>query len=398
MTNKMSKNNDHHLTRYAFCKTVKSLVKQFCSEFYLELDWLNLRNRKIPVIGAIDCNDLNRLKAGLSASNFNVTAIETFYYQGLYFEASPADGGELAGLLVAPKREMINVNQDILNSTREVESIGALQAFGRDHQIERLAFIDYQSFFPLWRRIESLISHKLKISPAEMAFIKYENNHKEYLKHYLDFKNNHRTFAFNSEKYSHIEMFSWIYYWEVKIIAENLKHERISVHDVGTWDAHFPLLLSGLPSQDLFGLNIIEIIASDRINPKRAGAKFAEKVIKKNCGYKPVKLINLDLTKKLDQIPATDVIILNDVLEHLPNDELSLASLKKVWDKTGKLLIVHVPYEDAPNPAWGHFVTFDADKVRAWAKDLPGAHFLSDKYYTDHDHPLTGEGYLIVSR
>jgi len=56
----------------------------------------------------------------------------------------------------------------------------------------------------------------------------------------------------------------------------------------------------------------------------------------KNKIKKPIDFIKLDITKDYDLIPETDVIIINDVLEHLKDEKTAVDSLKALWNKTKK--------------------------------------------------------------
>ena len=223
------------------------------------------------------------------------------------------------------------------------------------------------------------------------------NSHQQYIKKYLEHKDEKSTYFLKelyNENYDHIEYFSRVYYWEMKIMSDILNKTKISIHDVGTNVAQFPLLIRSLPRSSLFNLDIARIVASDN---GCEGKKFVNRIIKENS-YGSIEFMNIDLTHQINTAPKTDVIIINDVLEHLPNDEISLSVLKQLWNKTKKLLIAHIPIEPKPNRVWDHHVVFTSEKIRDWASQLPKAKFISDDYMEDDQKSLTEHGFLIVTR
>lgn len=391
MINKLisSKNKKKHPT-IVFRNNVRSILKKLDFYVYENFDWVsNFAYRKFPVVGATNINNLYQLTNSLKTHGYKVIDINVPNYRGLYFEASP----ELIGLFISPKKEYVSLDQNILNQYRETEIVYDFKAFGAENNITDLALLDLSSAIPLWIGDELIVSEMYGIDRMQVFCIKLINSHKEYIRNYFNYKSKRNEFIFN-DKYNSIEMFSWIYYWEIKIIADLLGNQNITIHDAGTsCTAYLPLLLSGLSQQELFGMNISKIYASDN---GWIAEEYIKIITERNMEYKPITFVKLDLTKEIHKVPTTDVLILNDVLEHLPNDEVSLSVLKKLWDKTGKLLIAHVPFESTPNPSWDHHITFDAGKIRDWANELPGAHFLSDDFFLDDKNPLTNQGFLIA--
>jgi hypothetical protein len=221
-------------------------------------------------------------------------------------------------------------------------------------------------------------------------FLKYINMQNEFVRCYLAYTND----IFPKE-YDHIETFSRIYYWNLKIMSEIFKDgiKKIIIHDVATSLGHFPLMLCRLPKSSLMNLEIEKIIASD------IEIKGTRKIIKKalkqeNKTYHPLEIKKFDLIKNIKKIPNTDVIIANDVLEHLP-EEISLSILKGLWEKTDKLLLVHVPFEEIPSQLYGHILSFNSEKLRNWANQLNGGILISERY-SDDNKSLLQWGYLIM--
>ena len=358
---------------------------------YMDKNLKFLDGNEIFFIGATPVNNLERIKNKLNPYKVDIIEIETSHYGGLYLNISPL----LSGIIISPKNEVVSCDQTIFNLTQSVQMAKELRDFGEKSNLKNLVMIDQSTFGALWGIIKNVIADLLDIPIQHLNFIEYENSHREFSHLYLEYKNNKKSLYVHNEMdpYNHIESFCWYYYWEIKIIAEFSLNKTITIYDVGTCAAFFPLLISCQPSEELMGLNVTRIYASDI---KIEGEEFARKLLEQNPNYKPVEFITLDLIRDSTLLPSADVIILNDVLEHLPDDESSFKALSDLWNKTGEILIAHVPFEDKPTPTWGHFITFNEKKIRQWSAKLPGAHFLSDVYPYDKYRNLIHEGYLVA--
>ena len=360
-------------------------------------DFGNVNERKIPILGALCENNIDTLKEKLLSNGFKIFNINTLHYKGIYFK----EDSYQSGLFIAPKNDFVSLDQSILNQARETLLVFEFQEFGKKNNMEFLTSMDESSYIPLWQADADLIAYEMGITPLFLGFINYKNSNQEFIKKYLYFKNADDICLIKQEEYNNIEKFSLLYYMEIKVMANLLRHKSISVHDAGTNNAHFPLLLSRLSENELFGLNIATIYASDISGIASTGVR-GERLVKmmlgKSLPYKPFKFLKIDLTKELNTAPSTDVIILNDVLEHLENDSTAFSVLKLLWEKTEKLLIVHVPFENKPNPSWGHRITFNKNKLKKWASLLTDAQNLSEKYYEFHTCTLASLGFLILSR
>ncbi len=373
----------------AFWCDIYSLMKQKSLAAYIDFDWKTFENRKFIIIGAVKNENFEHVKNSLTDQKFKTERIETFHYIILYFEFT----ADLFGIFITPKNEMMAMDQSIINSDLEFITLSELKEAGRKNGIENLASVDLLSCTLIKGLYELMMREIHEITANKMRLISYKNSHMEYIKNYLDYKN--RNILDHEIQDYHIKKFSGLYYLEIKIISELLEDPDISIHDAGTNVAHFPLLLSALSGEELFGLNISQIIASDNI---WTGEMPIYDILKDNPGYKQIHFIKLDLIKEIQNSPGTDVIIANDVLEHLPDDETSFKVLKGLWNKTGKLLIVHVPFENIPNPQWGHCITFNEEKIKNWANRLPGGKSLPQHLYEDEMRYFIGGGFLVVSR
>ena len=87
----------------------------------------------------------------------------------------------------------------------------------------------------------------------------------------------------------------------------------------------------------------------------------------------------------LDPDGAADTVYAVHLLEHLPPD-LAPVVLGEMLRLARRRVVVAVPYEDEPNPAWGHVRTFDGD-----ALDALGA-ATGRPYRVDEHHG----GWLVV--
>lgn len=354
-------------------------------------DTLDILSSKFSLAGGTAIKNVGRLKAELLSLDFKVNDIETTRCKGLLIEESTDN----FGIIIAPKDELASLKQSIFNQSGDSQLLFDIQQYGRENNLFALENLDFQLSKELVRQMDLVLAESLGILYAQLCAIKYENSHKEYKRLFVEYRNNERTFSFNHGGYNNnFQLFCWVYHWEIKILADILGEQCISIHDVGTNVAQFPLLLVALKQQDLYGLNIGKVIASDI---GWTGEPFAKLIIRKNPEYKSIDFMKINVVTETDSMPFTDVIIANDVLEHLSNDELAMVALEALWNKTKRVLIVHVPIEPEPNLSWDHHVVFSGDKLREWASKLDGAQLISDSYSDDY-RLLTDQGYLIVAK
>ena len=380
---------DYKALRDSFRDSIRSFFKQFQFKVYDDFDDASFDSRKFTVIGTTSEENCAPIKQGLLSLGLKVLDINTNHYNGLRFK----DDNNV-GIILAPKKDFNSLDPDKFNQTRDSLLIYELQEFGRNNNIEDLASLDLPTSLSLIRGDELVVSEATGISYYKLFSIKYENSHKEYLKYYLDYKDSGKSFEVSGGYDNSIENFSSLYLCEVKVMASLLQGQSITIHDVGTSVAQFPLLLAALSKDELLGLDVDKVVASDM---GWTGEVFIKLIRRKNPEYKPIDFMKINLITQNEMIPSTDVIIANDVLEHLPNDEVSLMVLKSLWNKTNRLLIAHVPFEPEPNPSWDHYISFSTEKIRDWASQLHGGRFLSDDYF-EGDKSLTERGFLIVSK
>ncbi len=378
----------------AFWCDIYSLIKRNKYSVYLDFDWQTFKKRKLPVVGSIKTSDIELLRNRLEEFKFETNVIKTLNYSILYFESD----SDLSGLFLSFKDEAADMDLRIIDSDLEFTILSELRNAGRKHRLENLFNLDFLSSSLIKRCLEQNIAEILGIPLDEIRVITYKNSHLEYIRNYLDYKNKRKdprhdiSHKSNKTLEENINFFSAVYYLEIELISEILKGQSVSMHDVGTNVAQFPLLLSALSCEELFGLEISRIIASDIA---WTGEGYIKNILKDNERYRPISFIKLDLMNEIQNSPVADVVIANDVLEHLPDEEASFSVLSGLWEKTGKLMIAHVPIEDTPNPLWDHHVTFNEKKIRNWVNRLPGT---SKRYYSGKKQTLTRYGFFIVSK
>lgn len=238
------------------------------------------------------------------------------------------------------------------------------------------------------------------LPPIQIETIKYNNSAISYIEYYLNYINNKKFIPKNEEDndYNHVEFFARIYYWAIKIFAKsfaNNSKKGVIIHDIGSNTAYLPFLLSILNQIQLMGLNIQEIIASDLNCNIQPLISNIHQTLKE---YKPIKFLKINMITEADKIPLADASLINDVLEHLPNEKLSFKGLQNAWEKTKSILFTHVPLEEIPNAFWEHNISFNPKKLRNWGSKLKDAEIISDQYFEDDGRSLTEHGYLILKR
>jgi len=379
--------------RIFFRDSIRKNLAKLPYKVYNDFDWCNFDNRQFPVIGSTNINNIGYLHNYLMKKGYQVLPIDTKHFNGLYIKGID----NLPGIFLSPRKSFIGINEDRLNQSRDASTLYEFQSYGKKNDIDDLALLDFSSGVSLCFADYHVLSEVLDIPVRRIEYIKFQNSQKLYVKNFNEHRKQKSTYYLKelyNEYYDHIEYFSRVYYWEIKIMSEILNKSNISVHDVGTNVAQFPLLLRSIPRSSLFNLDITRIIASDN---GCEGKQFVNRIIKRN-GYKAIDFMKIDLTNQIHIAPRTDVVIINDVLEHLPDDEIAINVIKQLWEKTKKLLIAHVPMETQPNKVWDHHVAFDSDKIRDWSGELPKARIVSDDYIEDDGKSLTEHGFIIVTR
>ncbi|MBN1389295.1 MAG: hypothetical protein JXA22_01490 [Candidatus Thermoplasmatota archaeon] len=379
--------------RRSFAGSIRSILNTLPFQVYNDYDWCNFNKRVFTVVGATNIDHLRALQNVLGTDDLDVLPVDTTHFRGLLIRGP----GDLSGLFISPRKEYVSTRKDILNQSRDAITLYELQAFGRKHGLKELELLDFCSGVPLCLADNEVLSEMLGIPPEELQFTKYRNSHELYVEKFREHRYDRSTYRLKeiyTEGYDHIEYFSRVYYLEIRTISDIVRRSPISLHDVGTNVAQFPLLLRSLSREDLFDLDISNIIASDN---GLSGKQMVNRSLKcKHCS--PISFIDLDITDNVSKVPTSDVVMINDVLEHLPCDDSSLHALRNLWDRTGALLIAHVPIEPLPNRVWDHHMIFTPDKIRDWSRQLPGADLISDDYFEEDGLSLTEHGFLMVAR
>jgi hypothetical protein len=316
----------------------------------------------------------------------NINPINSCHLFCLYFE----DGNGFPGMLFSLQKNYMSLDEELFNQSRHKVIIEELTDYCRNNNIGKIEELDEISMSLICFADFQLMSETSGIDLEEIEYIFTYNTHKQYVKYYIDLSRKPPQWAARN----HIEAFCRYYHSVIKIISGLIPNSfSITVHDVGTNVAQFPLLLSGLSREQLLGININRIIASDN---KWIPNKTINQIIAKNPHYRKIDFINLDIQKQMESIPEVDVTIAIDVFEHLKNDSVGFKSLAALWRRTKKVLIMHVPFETELSRGWGHNIIFNSEKLRMWQMALPHAQLISDEYCNNEYSTLLEQGYLVL--
>jgi SAM-dependent methyltransferase len=170
---------------------------------------------------------------------------------------------------------------------------------------------------------------------------------------------------------SHTAVFAAIY--------RQILHCRVgdSLLDVGSNLGHLPVLLSErAPELTVVGCdNRPEAIACCE---ELAAATGSARII-----FRLADVLAPDFV----EIGRFDTVTAVHVLEHLTEEEMPIA-LGHLLDVTARRLIVAVPYEETPQPLYGHRQAFTPGKLRSWGEWCGGSFTCED---------VRG-GFLVVDR
>lgn len=261
------------------------------------------------------------------------------------------------------------INDEVRHEARS-RGLANFQDYG--HLVFRKLLWGYYSVLA---RLNNTSLDKVETKKAVNSFAHLIDNHKKLIDgNYFDARH-------------HLQFFSWIYYVEMRLIAEIMPQETaVKVHDVATNTAFFPMLLSSLNDEATFGVNFQNITCSDiELDVVRNSiSAISDKATGK---HKEITLLQLDLTHDNEILEDADVIVANDILEHFPED-ISFQVLQNIWRRTRKYLIIHVPFEDVPTEAYGHFSNFNKEKLHNWAERLERCKNIT----ADYAYVATGNG------
>lgn len=389
------------MPRTAFVERFNHLMVRTGHRIHTDFDWSNLETRRFPAVGITHERNLGAIAAQLSAGGFrNVTEFSTAQFKGIYFLDSKSD---LPGLIFSPKTEIIATDTALCNQDRDSRSVFQLQRAGERLGIEDLRLLDFSSALPLWIGDDRVSAAHLGIKEEKYAEIKFGNSMALYEACYLGFLSDPTGFMFlppDSPNYSHISTFSRIYYQTIAAMARmrGESTDPATVHDAGTCVAQLPLLLRKLQPERLFGLEVSQVLASDI---EMAASNNARNFIDQ-LGLTGIEFATVDLTDQGQNIAPADFIVCNDVLEHMPSDRASFELLQRLVGQARVGFIGHVPFEATPNPAWDHFVTFDAARIQRWQErvvcnlGLPADAIISNQMHEYDGRTLTDHGFFII--
>ncbi len=339
----------------------------------------------IAFVAAVNAEGLQRLRPRLDESDCTAE-LSGSHVDALWFERRGR-----AGLFFAPHQRFCSLDQSVLNANAENRVVAELREMGTRSGIRILADMEYGSCEGIRAAFGQYIQKACGLSFNSIGYVRHHNSQKEIERWYRNYCR-----GVFPQDYGNAECFGRAYYWNVKVMHDvfGAAGNSISLHDVGTNLGHLPLLLARLGPDDLMGLSISRIVASD-VSPRSPRRMIRRVLRREGIPAKRVDVIRLDLLNGLDRMPDTDVITANDVLEHF-SEATSWEILQGLWSRTKKLLMVHVPIEDPPDRQFGHRVSFNADKIRRWASQLPSGTFLSDRYRENGGELLPHYGYLFM--
>lgn len=301
--------------------------------------------------------------------NYKIWDVKTTLINGVYIECE-----EINFLIFNPhdNREMINENN--FNQSLDSNLSRGIEEYGRLNSINRISSLDYMTFDSLIDAYVASLAMLFNLEFKEIEKLKALNTQRTII-------NNHRKLINGSmfEKNNHLEIFSNIYYCELYIISKLFDNfSSVIIHDVATNTAQLPLLISGLTLDEKFGVNYGKIVCSDidLITPE----VFISNCIEHNIvSDNNIELEYINLLEGDKKLRDADVIIANDVLEHLEEND-SLKVFKNLWQNTKDVLIIHVPVEDEPNSSYGHLTVFNKKKFQKWLDCIENYENISDNF------------------
>lgn len=325
------------------------------------------------------------------AFNDDVTAlirVETKHIIGIYAECSDKNF-----LIYQPQLGSISLEPEHFNYTLDAELTNELKAFGTEHNIVKLMQSNFETLIALLVTYTFALSHLHKIDAEELFKLKAFNSHQVLLNRFRSFSAGDYIPTKN-----HLNNFSWVYYLELRIIAEIMKGAgSLIVHDVATNMGSFPCLLNALNEDELFGLQLARIECSD-VNVDIVKRSIGDISLNGSVNHDNIVVKYLDLLEDNPPVEEADVITANDVLEHFPED-LSKIAFRNLWRRTKRLLVIHVPPDEDLNLEYGHLTPFNQNKLNLWASELDNCKNITADYKSILKlcpHLMGDEGYLFL--
>lgn len=377
-----------------FTRLVIDLKKKFKDNIFDNFGGYNLGSSEIRYIASLRHEWLlKELKDYLkSRENLTYKVLNTLYCKFIHIES--VQGFRI--LIFTVNKEYNVLEPSILNYGFDVELSNTLQKAASDLGLQSLVKCGFETISNIIAAFDLSIAASHRLSPEEYIYIKVCNTQKEIVKFYNHFRSNPPA-ACSVDPYYHVQVFGFVYHAVVGVISDvlgkNCCNETITIHDAGASSSQFTMLLSTLSKEELTGLNINRIIASDlEFTTNKATLRY----MRESGCIRPVNFIEQDFTDESKEFPEADVTVILDVLEHFKSEDVSFRILERLWEKTRKLLIVHVPMEDEPNPAWGHYISFNRERLIEWTNRLKGHRSLGDEYRFEDGVTYTDQGFIIL--
>ncbi len=377
---------------------ISDLKRLFKDKLYDSISGKVLGGIGIKYIAALNApEDIVSLKKYLDEKpDLSYTEINIAYFDAVYIEATH----DFAFFILSVKREYITIDPEVMNYSMDQKVSEALTEAIRNLKLKAFEHPDQDSLFSIAGAFILNIANCLNISLDEFRYIVYKNSINNYLKIYNDFRKEPESIRdFNWDSYDHMRYFGLWYYAMIKVMSDIFKSGRYDsgfiIHDAGTSVAQFPVMLAASRKEELMGLEVGGVIASDI---HILGMEYAKLYLDGITDAKPANFISCDFLDEENELPEADVTILNDVLEHFQTEEISFHVMERFWNKTRKLLIVHVPQEEEPNEVWGHYISFNRNKLLEWANRLKGHRLLAETYRFSETCTYMDAGFLILER
>ncbi len=348
----------------------------------------NAQNPSIEYISAPLNKTEQEVLAIFKKTEYNeITDISNPVFRGFFFNCTD---DSFSGIVFWLNEKYLTLDQQLFNNSLENTITYELLNISKEKNLPKLENLNVPVYVIIFNIINYIIGKHVGLNYEEIKHIKYLNSHKENIRYYKMCKEDIHTYVDNT-----IYWFSRIYFFEFKILSSLMQNKKISIHDTGSCSAIFPLSLSRLASTELKNVTVKKIMVSD-INIDASSP--AKKIINDNTSlYRPIEFFKLDLLSNLKDVPHADVIVSNHVLEHFEED-VSFKILQKLWEITDKLLIVNVPFEEEPNIAFGHYVSFNSKKLKQWGSKLKNGMNVTDNFKESDNKPLSEYGYLIMKK
>ncbi|WP_045860039.1 hypothetical protein [Teredinibacter purpureus] len=289
-------------------------------------------------------------------------SLDTDCLKAVYMEVD-----DLSFLIFQPRSLGLSEREDLIDSLdQSIDSILSIQLKDRARELSltRLENMDHGVFSAIILLYHHIVGMTCNISVEALNERKTVNTHLKMLGNYRKLSDSEPV-----DVATHVENFSTMYFIEIYAIGKLFQDsDGLTLHDVATNTAHFPVLVNSLNIAEGLKTNIARIECSDLCLelPHRT-----IDLLSKTCeiDLSEIKLSRLDLFNVNPSEIDSDIVTANDILEHF-NDEDSLQIFKRLWSITKSMLIVHVPFEAEPHREYGHLTTFNKDKLTDWANCL----------------------------